>query len=318
MQLGKEWIHLQRNSFHSGSLLASFKNCAACGLVFATEPMTRHTSFEIGGPADFMVLPANAIETASVIKLAMEESLPITVIGKGSNLLVRDKGVRGLVLKVGEPMSKMQCEGEAIVAGAGAALSDVSKLAATAGLTGLEFAVGIPGSLGGAVYMNAGAYDGEISHVVESVTAVCPSGKIQNFSKSELGFGYRRSVFQDNNCIICEVRLKLQKGDQEKIISIMRELTQKRESRQPLEWPSAGSAFRRPPGFFAGTLVEAAGCKGLSCGGAKVSDKHAGFIINTGGASAEDVLHLIRQIQERVKETSGVELRPEVIVLGEE
>ena len=309
---------MQRNNIPSESLLASFKSCAVCGLVFSAEPMTRHTSFEIGGPADFMVLPANVVETESVIKLAMEKSLPITVIGKGSNLLVRDKGIRGLVLKVGEPMSKVQCEGDVIIAGAGAALSDVSKLAAAADLTGLEFAVGIPGSLGGAVYMNAGAYDGEISRVVESVTAVCPAGKIQYFSKSELDFGYRHSVFQDNNCIICEVRLKLQKGDQAKISSTMQELTQKRESRQPLEWPSAGSTFRRPPGFFAGTLVEAAGCKGLSCGGAKVSDKHAGFIINTGGASAEDVLSLIRKIQCRVKETSGVELCPEVIVLGEE
>lgn len=300
------------------SLEAALRAAVSADRLLQREPMSRHTSFAIGGPADWMVLPANASEMATVFKIADEYAQPLTVIGKGSNLLVRDKGIRGLVLKVGEAISQVRCEGEMLIAGAGAALSDVAKAAAAAGLTGLEFAIGIPGSLGGAVFMNAGAYDGEISRVVESVIAVCPDGGIGSFSAADIDFGYRHSVFQDNHCVICEVRLKLQLGDRTRIEAAMRELTQKRESRQPLEWPSAGSTFRRPPGFFAGTLVEQAGCKGLCCGGAKVSDKHAGFIVNAGDATAQDVLRLIRRVQERVKENSGVQLWPEVIILGEE
>ena len=250
--------------------------------------------------------------------MASEYSIPLTVIGNGSNLLVRDKGIRGVVLKIGEPMSLLRCEGETVIAGAGALLSDVSRFAAQCGLTGLEFAVGIPGSIGGAVFMNAGAYDGELRTVVEQVTAVCPDGSIRTFSAADIRFGYRFSIFQENRCVICEIRLKLKVGEKEKITGLMTELTRRRESKQPLEWPSAGSTFRRPAGFFAGTLVEQAGCKGLRCGKAEVSEKHAGFIINAGQASAADVQELIRKVQERVKQHSGVELWPEVIILGEE
>ena len=309
---------MQKNNAGPESTAVALRTAVTSGLVFSQEPMSRHTSFEIGGPADWMVLPANTAEMSAAVKIAAEKFLPLTVIGKGSNLLVRDKGIRGLVLKVGEPMSALRCEGENVIAGAGVSLADVAKFAAKAGLSGLEFAVGIPGSLGGAVFMNAGAYDGEMSRMVEAVTAVCLDGQVCTFTATELGFGYRHSIFQDNKCIICEVRLKLQKGDQEKIEAVMQDLTRRRQNRQPLEWPSAGSTFRRPPGFFAGTLVEQAGCKGLRCGGAEVSDKHAGFIINAGGASAADVLLLIRQVQDRVRENSGVQLWPEVIILGEE
>ena len=178
--------------------------------------------------------------------------------------------------------------------------------------------MGIPGSIGGAVFQNAGAYDGEMSRVVDGVTAVCPDGVIREFSANEIRFGYRHSVFQENHCVICEVRLRLQPGDASQIEATMADLTHKRESKQPLEWPSAGSTFRRPPGFFAGTLVEQAGCKGLCCGDAQVSEKHAGFVINTGQASAADVQQLIRLVQEKVKAKSGVDLWPEVVILGEE
>ena len=309
---------MQKNKVGTEDLATLLKAVVPAGIFLEREPMSRHTTFEIGGPADWLVMPANAGETEAVLKKAAEYSLPVTVIGKGSNLLVRDKGIRGLVLKVGEPMSALQCKEKSLIAGAGALLSEVAKFAAASGLTGLEFAVGIPGSIGGAVFMNAGAYDGEMRQVVEQVTAVCFDGTVRTYSSTEMNFGYRHSVFQDKRCIICEVKLKLQSGVREKINDLMQELTQKRESRQPLEWPSAGSTFRRPAGFFAGTLIEQAGCKGLIRGGAQVSEKHAGFIINTGGASAKEVLELIGQVQKQVREKSGVELWPEVIILGEE
>ena len=287
-------------------------------VVLTKEPMRRHTTFEIGGPADWMALPSTAAEAACVLRAASLCSVPLTVIGNGSNLLVRDKGIRGVVLKIGERMSSLRREGELVIAGAGALLSEVSRFAAQAGLTGLEFAVGIPGSIGGAVFMNAGAYDGEISSVVDQVTAVGTDGTVQTYSASDSHFSYRHSIFQENRCVICEIRLSLSPGDKENIAAKMADLTQRRESRQPLEWPSAGSTFRRPPGFFAGTLVEQAGCKGLRCGNAQVSEKHAGFIINAGQASAADVQELIRTVQERVRRHSGVELWPEIIILGEE
>ena len=280
--------------------------------------MCRHTTFEIGGPADWMALPSTAAEAACVLRAASLCSVPLTVMGNGSNLLVRDKGIRGVVLKIGERMSSVRREGELVIAGAGALLSEVSGFAAQAGLTGLEFAVGIPGSIGGAVFMNAGAYDGEISSVVEQVTAVGPDGTVQTYSASDIHFSYRHSIFQENRCVICEIRLKLRPGDKENIAALMADLTRRRESRQPLEWPSAGSTFRRPPGFFAGTLVEQAGCKGLRCGNAQVSEKHAGFIINAGQASAADVQELIHTVQERVRQKSGVDLWTEIIILGEE
>ena len=318
MLWGKDWIRLLKNKFGADEIEAALKASSPLGVVLSQEPMSRHTTFEIGGPADWMVMPTNAEETAAVIRTAIDFLLPVTVIGNGSNLLVRDKGIRGLVLKIGEPMAAMRCVGEKLIVGAGVLLSDVAKFAAEAGLTGLEFAVGIPGSIGGAVFMNAGAYDGEMSQVVEAVTAACQDGAICKYSRMQLDFGYRHSVFQDNKCIICEVQLSLRNGAREKILALMKDLTLRRESKQPLEWPSAGSTFRRPPGFFAGTLIEQAGCKGLCCGGAKVSEKHAGFIINDGKASAAEVLELIHQVQQRVKANSGVELWPEVIILGEE
>ena len=282
------------------------------------EPMKCHTTFQIGGPADLLVMPATPEEASFVFSEAEKSSVPITVIGNGSNLLVRDKGIRGLVVKFGPAMAEIQHAGTTVTAGGGALLSDVAQYAAAQNLTGMEFAVGIPGSIGGAVYMNAGAYDGEMSRIVTKVTAVCPEGTIGMYSRADLQFSYRHSVFQANRCVICQVELELAVGDPVAIESLMADLTCKRNDKQPLEFPSAGSTFKRPSGFFAGTLIEQAGCKGLTVGGAQVSEKHAGFLINTGGATATDVLQLIRQVQSIVKARFDVDLVPEVIVLGEE
>ena len=282
------------------------------------EPMSLHTTFKIGGPADYLVMPTSIREVTEVLAIARQYSLPVTVLGNGSNVLVLDKGIRGLVLKIGDAMSQLAHSGSVVIAGAGALLADVSRFAAEAQLTGMEFAIGIPGSIGGAVYMNAGAYEGEMRHVVQAVTGVCHDGTVKRFTHSEVAFGYRHSVFQDNQCIICEVELALKLGDAHTIAVKMADLTDKRESKQPLELPSAGSTFKRPPGHFAGTLIEQTGLKGFKVGGAQVSEKHAGFVVNAGGATAGDVLNLIKEVQRRVYEKFGVALHPEVRIVGEE
>ncbi|MGN0958586.1 MAG: UDP-N-acetylmuramate dehydrogenase, partial [Selenomonas bovis] len=215
-------------------------------------------------------------------------------------------------------MSAVRVEGERIIAGAGALLKDVSAAAAAAGLTGLEFACGIPGSIGGAVFMNAGAYDGEMKNVVAAVRSVTPQGDCRERQAAALDLGYRHSVFQSNGEAICEVTLSLQRGEREAIEEKMADFTARREAKQPLEMPSAGSTFKRPTGYYAGTLIQETGLKGLTVGGAQVSTKHAGFVVNTGTATAADVLQLIREVQRRVKEAHGVELHPEVRILGEE
>lgn len=298
-------------------ILAELKAVIPEERILRNEPMSKHTTFQIGGPADFLILPRFSQEIAEVLAVANKYELPLTVIGNGSNILVRDKGIRGLVIKIGDQAAYIRREGNRIIAGAGALLADVSRYAAQHTLSGLEFAVGIPGSIGGAVYMNAGAYDGEISHVIGAVTAVSPDGAIQRFSGCEGEFGYRRSIFQDNQAIICEVELELQLGDQEKINEKMADFTSKRKNKQPIDMPSAGSTFKRPPGYFAGTLIEQAGLKGKQVGGAQVSTKHAGFVVNAGGASAADVMTLIQEVQQCVQEKFNVDLYPEIRILGE-
>ncbi|MDT8900555.1 UDP-N-acetylmuramate dehydrogenase [Anaeroselena agilis] len=282
------------------------------------EPMSKHTTFRIGGPADYLVLPASAREVAAVLILARECGIPVTILGNGSNVLVRDKGIRGLVLKFDVTMGSIRHNGATVKAGAGASLGDVARYAAAQGLTGLEFAVGIPGSIGGAVFMNAGAYEGEIGCFVSAVTAVCPDGRLQRFAHADIRFGYRDSIFQHNGCIICEVELALTAGDDAAIDRKMNDYTSRREAKQPIEMPSAGSTFKRPPGYFAGTLIEQAGLKGYKIGGAQVSGKHAGFIVNAGGATAADVLALIKEVQRKVQDRFGVRLQPEVRIFGEE
>ena len=285
---------------------------------FVNEPMSRHTTFNIGGPADYLLFPSNMEELSKIFVLLKNYDIPHTILGNGSNVLVLDKGIRGAVIKMHAPMSYKRCEGNRIVAGAGAYLKHVSQFAAENGLTGMEFACGIPGSLGGAVFMNAGAYDGEMAKIVLQVKTVTHNGKILTYEKDELDFGYRHSVFQHNGQAICEIVLELSPGDKSSIQSKIDDFTQRRESKQPLEMPSAGSTFKRPQGYFAGTLIDETGLKGLQVGGAQISTKHAGFVVNSGNATAADVLNLIKEVQERVYAKNGVRLFPEVRIIGEQ
>ena len=282
------------------------------------EPMKLHTTFKIGGPADCLIFPASMEETEKVLALVNEYKLPLTILGNGSNVLVQDKGIRGVVVKFARPMAKIRHEGTRIIAGAGALLKDVSEAAAQSSLTGLEFACGIPGSIGGAIFMNAGAYDGEMKNVADTVRTVDREGNIHTYSRDELDLGYRHSRFQDNGEAIVEVELCLEPGDSSAIRAKMDDFTQRRESKQPLEMPSAGSTFKRPKGYFAGTLIQETGLKGLQVGGAQVSTKHAGFVVNaTGNATAADVRGLIHEVQQRVYQKHGVMLHPEVRIIGD-
>lgn len=282
------------------------------------EYLRHHTTFKIGGPADLFVEPTTMAELSFALRTIHEFDVPVTIIGCGSNILVKDGGIRGAVVSVRHMTQIMDCNDNVLCIGSGYMLKDASEFAWENGLTGLEFAIGIPGTLGGAVFMNAGAYDGEMSHVVTAVRAVDFQGNIKEYDVSHLGFGYRHSVFHDNHEVIGEVIMTLKPGDKNVIKARMDELTEKRESKQPLEFASAGSTFKRPPGYFAGTLIEQTGLKGLSVGDAQVSHKHAGFVINTGSASAKDVLDLIAEVQRRVYDQHGVHLEPEVRMIGED
>lgn len=281
-------------------------------------PMSEHTTFKIGGAADVLIFPSIAEEVARIFKLADSFGIPCTVLGNGSNVLVLDNGIRGAVIKFTDKFfGGIRAEDSWIFAGAGAKLKDVSCFAAEQGLSGLEFAVGIPGSIGGAVFMNAGAYDGEMKNVVAHVKAVSRSGELLDFDSDKLDLGYRKSIFQSNGCVICEVGLSMTRGNSDEIKQKMADFTERRESKQPLNLPSAGSTFKRPQGYFAGTLIDKTGLKGLKIGGAMVSEKHAGFVVNVGDATAADVLNLIDEVKRRVKESHGVTLTPEVRIIGE-
>ena len=298
-------------------LLAIFAGCTAKPLL-AQEPMAKHTSFRIGGPADVLAQPANEAELAALLKRAGEHAVPVTLVGNGSNLLVRDKGIRGLVIKLSNIFSSITVDGNVLTFGSGISLAMASKKAASLSLSGLEFAVGIPGTIGGAVYMNAGAYDGEMAKVVTCVRVMDMQGKISELQASELDFAYRHTALQNSGWIVISVTVALQPGEAESIAAKMADFSQRRISKQPLELPSAGSMFKRPPGYFAGTLIEQTGLKGYTVGGAQVSTKHAGFVVNVGGATAQDVLQLISDVQSKVFAAHGVRLEPEVLVLGEE
>ncbi|MBQ1914572.1 MAG: UDP-N-acetylmuramate dehydrogenase [Selenomonadaceae bacterium] len=300
------------------NFVSKIKEVLVSGQLMLNEPMKDHTTFKIGGPVDYLILPASVTEVQQVFILLKEYGIPYTVLGNGSNVLVRDKGVRGAIVKFNSPFSGIRLEENRIFAGAGASLKDVSLFAAEHGLTGMEFAIGIPGSVGGAVFMNAGAYDGEMKNVVYRVRSVAEDGSLHEMEAADLDLGYRHSIFQTNGHAICEVELKLVGGEGSTIRMKMADLTRRREQRQPLEMPSAGSTFKRPTGYFAGTLIDQTGLKGLKVGGAQVSEKHAGFVVNTGNATAEDVLALISEVQKRVYEKHGVKLYPEVRIIGEE
>ena len=293
-----------------------FAGCTQRPLLLA-EPMTKHTSFHIGGPAELMAQPQSEAELQSLLLKAAEAAVPVTLVGNGSNLLVRDKGIRGLVIKLGSMLRDIKVSGNVLTFGSGVSLAQASKKAAELGLSGMEFAVGIPGSIGGAVYMNAGAYDGEMSKVVKSVRVMDAAGEVSELSVGELDFGYRHSALQGSGKIVTSVTVELAAGDKQAIAEKMADFSNRRITKQPLELPSAGSMFKRPPGYFAGTLIDQTGLKGYTVGGAQVSTKHAGFVVNIGGATAADVLQLISDVQEKVFAAHGVHLEPEVLVLGE-
>ena len=283
------------------------------------EPMRLHTSFRVGGPADVMFAPAGEEELSLALKHAQRLGCPCTVIGNGSNLLVKDGGIRGLVIRLGDAFSETRFEGGDVFVSPGQSLARLSQMAMERGLTGLEFASGIPGSVGGAMAMNAGAYQGEMKQVTQGARLMDPvSGQVLSCTEEELCLGYRESRMLKTGEIVTWVHLRLQPGDKTEILAKMEDFNARRRDKQPLNYPSAGSTFKRPEGKFAGALIEGAGLKGTRVGGAQVSEKHAGFIINAGGATARDILDLIALVQEMVLKDSGVKLETEVRVLGED
>lgn len=293
-------------------------NVIAKDSILIDEPMSRHTTFRVGGPADFFVTPKAKEEVRDVIRICKEAGMSYYIIGNGSNLLVSDAGYRGVIVQIYKEMNEVKVEGDLVKAQAGALLSGIAAKALGAELSGFEFASGIPGTIGGACVMNAGAYGGEMKDVLESVTVLTGEGKIIELGRNELELGYRTSVIAKKGYIVLGAVLKLERGDGEKIKTYMDELKEKRVTKQPLEYPSAGSTFKRPEGYFAGKLIEDAGLRGFQVGGAQVSEKHCGFVINRDHATAADIMELMRQVQIRVKENSGVDLEPEVKRLGDE
>lgn len=285
--------------------------------VLVNEPMSRHTTFRIGGPADFFVVPGDVECVKQVAAFCKEEKLPYYILGNGSNLLVGDKGYRGVMIQLYKNFNQIRVEENRIIAQSGAMMAMIAKTALAASLTGFEFASGIPGTIGGAAVMNAGAYGGELRDVLLQTTVLTPEGEVLTLKTEEMEFGYRTSVVEKRHYTVLEVVLGLEPGDPEKIRSQMEDLKDRRVTKQPLEMPSAGSTFKRPEGYFAGKLIMDAGLRGFSVGGAQISEKHCGFVVNKGNATAEDVRELIRQVQERVQKQSGVLLEPEVKMLGE-
>ena len=285
--------------------------------ILVAEPMKNHTTFRIGGPADALALPKTPEEVAEVVRFCHEHAQPYYVLGNGSNLLVSDEGYRGLVLQLYRNFNDIQVNGETITVQSGAMLAAVARTAYQTGLTGLEFASGIPGPIGGAVVMNAGAYGGEMKNVLKEVTVLTKEGEVLVIPAKALELGYRTSVIPKNGWIVLGAVLQLKKGDQEQILARMEELKEQRITKQPLDLPSAGSTFKRPEGYFAGKLIMDAGLRGFTVGGAQVSEKHCGFVVNRGNATAADVWKLICEVKRRVKEMTGVELEPEVKLLGD-
>lgn len=285
--------------------------------ILKDEPMSAHTTFRIGGPADYFAMPSSAEEIRRIVSLCIEREIPYYIIGNGSNLLVGDKGFRGVIIQIFKNMREIRIDGETVTAQAGALLSKVAAAAYEAGLTGFEFASGIPGTLGGAVRMNAGAYGGEIRQVLKSADVLTPEGEILTLPVEEMKMGYRTSIVSKMDYVVLGAQLSLEKGQKEEIRARMDELKEKRVSKQPLEFGSAGSTFKRPEGYFAGKLIEDAGLRGYRVGNAQVSEKHCGFVINRGGATAAEVTELMDYIIRRVEETSGVHLDPEVKRIGE-
>lgn len=279
------------------------------------SPMSEHIYFRVGGPADILVTPVNEEQVVNTLKLCREYNVPYFILGNGSNILVKDGGISGVVIKFNK-LNKITTERNCVTAQSGALLKDVSKAALENNLRGFEFACGIPGSIGGAVFMNAGAYDGEMAHVIKSARVIDENCNIKNLTKEELELGYRSSIVMKKGYVVIEATVELESGEYASIKDKIDDLTNKRESKQPLEYPSAGSTFKRPEGYFAGKLIQDSGLKGFSIGGAAVSEKHSGFVINKGGATAKDVLDVIAHVQKTVKENFDVELHTEVRIIG--
>lgn len=284
--------------------------------VMLNEPMKTHTSFRTGGEADIFVSPDSIKSLKDVIKLFKENDIPFYIFGNGSNMLVSDRGIEGAVIHIGNGFSSIEVKENKITSGAGAILSAVSNAALENSLTGFEFASGIPGSFGGAVFMNAGAYGSEIKNVIKSVLVLNENLELEELSKDRLELGYRSSIFQKNNYIILGGTIELETGNKDNILSEMNELNAKRREKQPLNFASAGSTFKRPEGYFAGKLIEDSGLKGKTIGGAQVSEKHAGFIVNTGTATTDDIINLMDFCKKTVYEKFGVMIEPEVRITG--
>ncbi len=281
------------------------------------EPMKLHTTFQVGGPADYFVSPHSEEEIRILLKNAKDYEIPVFIVGNGSNLLVSDKGYRGMIVQIGKEYSDVTVEGEIVSAKAGASLAKIARTAYENGLGGFEFAAGIPGTLGGAVSMNAGAYGGEIKDVIIDARVLTKEGEILTIQADELELAYRSSIITKKDYIVLGARFSFEQKDRQEIKARMDELAFARKSKQPLEFPSAGSTFKRPEGYFAGKLIMDAGLRGFQVGGARVSDKHCGFVINAGNATAADIYSLILQVQEKVQRKFNVTLQPEVKMLGE-
>lgn len=299
------------------NLYSLFQEFMDADRILLQESMQKHTTFRIGGPADYLLQPNSAEEVRKAVEVCRQRRIPWFIMGNGSNLLVSDQGYRGVVIQLYRNMSQTTVDGCRIKAQAGASLAALSKKAMEASLEGLAFAGGIPGTLGGAVTMNAGAYGGEMKDVLESVTALEPSGQVISLQAGEMEMGYRDSAVKRRRCIVLEASLKLRPGDKEAIRENMQDLAQRRVSKQPLEYPSAGSAFKRPEGHFAGKLIMDAGLKGCRVGDAQVAEKHCGFVINCGHATAADVAALMKHVQDEVMRQFQVKLEPEVKFLGD-
>ena len=286
--------------------------------IMVDEPMHNHISFKVGGPADILVRPRTEEEIQKVFKIAKENNIPFLIKGNGSNILIKDGGFRGLVIEIADNFSDYKIDGDTIEVQAGALLSIIGRKAMDASLTGFEFASGIPGTLGGALAMNAGAYDGEMKNIVESVRVMDEDGNIREYTNEEMKFSYRHSRLSDTKNVAISAKIKLEKGEYDHIKEKMEDLSHRRRTKQPLEYPSAGSTFKRPEGYFAGKLIQDSNLKGYQLGGAQVSSKHSGFIINYNKASARDIIDLIEHVKSTVFECFGVSLEEEVKILGED
>jgi UDP-N-acetylmuramate dehydrogenase len=306
------------NKLNKEKLYNKFLEYIPKELIKIDEPMKKHTTFKIGGPVDIFISPSNKEQIKYALKICRENEIPFYLMGNGSNLLVRDKGFRGVIIQIFKNMSKVEITEDKVWAEAGILLSSLANKIKDNSLTGFEFAAGIPGTLGGAVYMNAGAYDGEIKQVLENAELLDENGNEIVLSNEELELGYRTSILQRNNYILLSARLKLKKGNKKEIEEKMNYLAQQRADKQPINMPSAGSTFKRPPGYYAGKLIMDSGLRGYCIGGAEVSQKHCGFIINKDNATAKDVIDLIEFVQGTVYDKYCVKMEPEIKIIGEE